>query len=140
MLNLPFNTAFGPRLEDSYDTIISGDSLTKQSFKDDCDINNILKRFEKTGIIEHENRFKGDYGEFIDVLDYQTSLNQIIEANEMFSTLPSNVRARFANDPVEFLEYVGNPNNLEEMISMGLAKRKVESESEVSEDPAPLPT
>lgn len=28
-------------------------SLTKQSFKDECDINQIVAKFEKTGLVNH---------------------------------------------------------------------------------------
>lgn len=106
-------------------------SLTKQSFKEECDVNNILKKFAKTGLIDHVNRFAGDYGNYTSVQDYQTSLNQIMSANEMFDSLPSKVRARFGNSPAEFLDFVGNPENIQEMISLGLAtQRSVDAKEE----------
>lgn len=109
-------------------------SLTKQSFKEECDVNNILKKFAKTGLIEHVNRFSGDYGNYTSVQDYQTSLNQIMSANEMFESLPSKVRARFGNNPAEFLDFVGNPENIQEMISLGLASKR---QDQVVENPPP---
>lgn len=95
-------------------------TLTKQCFQEECDINEIMKKYDETGVVEHENRFKGDYGDYISVQDYHTSLNQIIAAEEMFDTLPSKLRLRFANDPAEFLSFVENPANEQEMIDLGL--------------------
>lgn len=98
-------------------------SMTKQSHKAECDINNIMKRFEKTGIIEHANRFEGNYGDFTQVPDdYQAAVQLVTNAQEMFMTLPAKVRARFDNDPGAFLEFVSDPRNLDEMREMGLAK------------------
>lgn len=94
---------------------------TKQSFKAECDINNIMKRYEKTGIIEHVAKRPPNYGDFSDVTDYQASVNKVMEAQEGFMRLPSKVRSRFQNDPGQFLEFMNNPINIEEMISLGLA-------------------
>lgn len=47
---------------------------------------------------------KPKFGDFLGVSDYQTALNQVIEAEEAFDALPAKVRARFDNQPVDFLE------------------------------------
>ena len=97
-------------------------SRAVQYEKDNCDINLILAKYRKTGLIEHLNRFQGQYGDFSNIQDYQTSLNQVISAQEMFNSLPSFVRARFANDPASFLNFVTDPSNKDELVKMGLAK------------------
>lgn len=107
-----------------------GPSLCKQSFKDECDINKIMKKYVQTGIIEHLNEHKGRYGNFIGYEDYQTSLNQIHEAQDAFLKLPANIRSKFQNNPALFLAFVQNPENLDEMREMGLANPKT---------PAPAP-
>jgi len=103
--------------------------MTKQSFKDECDINNIIKKFMKTGLMEHVNRYQGDYSDICAFDDYQTSLNQVIEAGEMFSSLPAKIRSRFGNDPAAFLDFVGDPVNAQEMIDLGLAKPRGQEEA-----------
>src|SRR6185369_4770159 len=52
-------------------------SMTKQSFKDECDINNIVRRFEATGIVDHINaaHAKGLYTDLPSGLDLQTALD-----------------------------------------------------------------
>lgn len=101
-----------------------GASRTRQEFKDDCDINNILKQFRRSGMITHRNEYKGQYGEFL-AMDFHEAMNFVLETEEMFMTVPAQIRSRFNNDPAEFVDFVTNPQNQEEIYSMGLAERPV---------------
>ena len=38
-------------------------SLTRQSFKDECDVNQIVKRYTETGMINHIPRTPAQYGD-----------------------------------------------------------------------------
>lgn len=107
---------------------------TKQEFKDECDINNIIKLYKQTGQITHIKQAgaQGAYADLPDPLDFQASLNLVMEAEASFMTLPAHVRDRFANDPARFLAFMGDPGNQDEMIQMGLATRKAESEPETA--------
>jgi len=95
-------------------------SKTKQEFKEECDINSIMDRYQATGLIQHVNKYQGRYDELGEPCDFQTAQNIIIEANEAFDSLPSKLRKRFGNNPNEFLEFVQNPANREAMREMGL--------------------
>lgn len=97
-------------------------SLTKQSHKDECDINLILKRFERTGVLEHVRENPARYLDLPSDPDYQEALNTVIAAEQAFAELPSRVRERFNNDPGKFLEFTADPENLDEMVKLGLAK------------------
>lgn len=111
---------------------------TKQSFKDECDINNILSRFNKTGQLPELIKSNPQYGDFSSVNDYQDSLNLVLHAQAQFAALSSRVRERFNNDPARFLEFTSNPKNAQEMIDLGLAqKRSSEGVSSPSSQPAP---
>ena len=106
-------------------TKVEGPSRTKQSFRDECDINGIMKKFEKTGLLEHVNEHRGDYGDFTDVpQNYHEALSQVVAAEQMFMTLPAKVRARFRNDPGEFLAAVdsADPAVQGELVRLGLAE------------------
>lgn len=117
----------------------TGESLTKQSHKKECDINEIMKKWEKTGILEHRNNFEGQYGDFINTPgDYAESMNAVLDANDMFDALPSKIRRRFGNDPGTFLDFATDPENNDEMIKLGLAPKP--HEPKVIEDPKPAPT
>ena len=97
------------------------ESLTQQSMKNDCDVNHIMKRFEKTGMLEHVNRYQGDYGDFTSApMDYQDALDTVIQAQEMFMSLPAKVRERFQNNPGEFLSFMEDPATAEEQYELGL--------------------
>lgn len=98
-------------------------SLTKQEFKRESDINNILKQYSKTGMLNHLNirAAQGMYADLPDAVDFQDSLHLVRQAEATFMTLPAKLRDRFANDPANFLEFCSDPRNLEEMRELGLA-------------------
>jgi len=96
---------------------------TKQSFKDECDINNILQQYSATGMIRHMRNEQPRYADLPDDVDFQAAMNTVLQAESAFASLPSKVRNRFHNDPAEFLAFMSDPKNLEEMISLGLVKK-----------------
>lgn len=115
----PFKTAF--QSHPRYQIVFEEPTQTKQCFRDECDINNILRKYQKVGIVEHLARFQGRYGDFVTSEDYQSSLNKISEARACFDALPSTIRDRFHNDPAQFLDFAQNPKNVDEMVKLGLA-------------------
>lgn len=100
-------------------------TLTKQSLAEDCDINVIMARFEKTGLLSHTNEASPRYGDFADVVDYDESLRVVMEADEAFMSLPAKVRARFENDPAQLIEFVRDPANAVEALALGLIEPPV---------------
>ncbi len=108
----------GPRVQ----VLFPGKSRTKQSFGEESEINNIMARYTKTGIIDHLSTFGGDYG-FASSIVFHEAMNVVTKADQMFEALPASVRRRFNGDPGDFLEFVQNPENQEELIELGLAKR-----------------
>ncbi len=105
-------------------------SRTKQSFKEECDINTILKRFNVTGQLP-VGPLQPQYGDFSGVFDYQTALNAVIAAQESFNALPAMLRNRFANDPAAFVDFCSDESNREEMIRLGLV---IEKATQVAEE------
>ena len=103
-----------------------GPGRTKQSFKKECDINEILHQFRKTGMIRHVAKRQGYYGDFIKAPTYHAALNLIHEAQVMFMELPAQVRAEFDNDPAKFLDFVHNEENEDAMREMGLLDKVTE--------------
>lgn len=105
--------------------LVKEPSMTKQSFKDECDINNIVKRFEATGIVDHLNlkAAEGVYQDLPDPIDLQGALDVSRHASEAFAALPAVLRAHFDNDPVKFLDAVAYPTEATQnlFIEHGLA-------------------
>lgn len=98
----------------------TGQSMTRQSHAKECDINNIVYRFRKDGVITHLNKHGESYDD-VSGADYRLWMNKLVSAREMFEELPSHVRNRFGNDPAAFLDFVQKPENAEEMVKIGLA-------------------
>lgn len=117
--------------------IFSLPSRTKQSFKDECDINKIMSRFKKIMGAEYLNRFNayasGQFGDFSMVSDYRTAIEQVSQARGVFEALPAKVRARFRNDPAQFLDFCQDPKNVDEMVSLGLATKRAPNQDAPSE-------
>ena len=115
---------------------------TKQSFKDECDINNIMKRYNATGAITHLNMRTPEYGDFSSPLDFQAALNTVMEGEAMFADLPSDLRDRFGNDPKQLLEFLADDANREEAIKLGIVQAPPEPPAPVEVrvvDPIPSP-
>ena len=107
-------------------TKIEGQSMTRQSHKAECDINNIVAKYRKDGVVKHLAKHGGMY-EDVTGADFREWMNKLVNAQAMFDELPSHIRNKFGNDPAAFLDYVQNPDNLEEMREIGLARGTAEN-------------
>ena len=88
------------------------DGRTKQSFKDQCDINKILKKAMRTGSIAHLQKYpEATYGEFDGEFTLLEAHGRIARANQIFAELPSEIRREFNNDALAFVSFAGNPEN-----------------------------
>lgn len=105
-----------------YQLVTDGPSLTRQEFTEECDINTIMARYEKTGVVRHLNAASPQYLDLSNVPDLQQALSVIREAEAAFMALPAKVRAEFANDTQAFIRFAEDPQNLEQMRAWGLAK------------------
>jgi len=103
-------------------------TLTKQCFKDECDVNVIMSRFKKVGGQDFLSTYSaasgGQFGDFSGVVDYRTAIDQISAAEASFMRLPARVREEFHNDPSSFLDFCGNPANADTLVKWGLASPK----------------
>lgn len=115
---MEFITAYGPKNKSA---INFGDkSRTKQSEAKDADINIIMAKYVKTGILEHANKYQGSYS-FATSEDFHSSMIIVQKAQEMFSELPATVRTKFHNNPAEFLDFVQDPENESQLYDLGLS-------------------
>lgn len=106
------------------ETINDEPSMTQQQFKDECDANLIINRYAKTGEFLHVTSKQGQYADFSEIQDYQTMLNQVINADNAFSTLPAELRRRFNNNPGDLITFLQNPANYDEGVTLGLLNPK----------------
>lgn len=95
-------------------------SLTKQEFKDECDINVLMKRYQKSGLFPQYPGQVPRYVSNIGAPDFLEAQNLVIKAREEFMSLNSELRKRFDNDPAKFLAFVSDEKNSEELVTLGL--------------------
>lgn len=101
-------------------TFPSQSIYTRQEFKDECDINVLMRRYQSTGELPHLNTGTPQFLDVSASLKFQDSMNFVAEAQSMFNELPSFVRDRFYNDPSQFLAFCSDDSNRQELAKMGL--------------------
>lgn len=95
------------------------DSMTMQSFTDDVNLNTIAKRFGLEGKpIPVTEWNPNHYGDFTNIPDLRTALEQVMTAQHNFDQLPADIRSRFYNDPAKLWEFVHDPRNHEEAVRL----------------------
>lgn len=131
-MSIQYATAYSPKERVPISFAKTG--RTKQQDADKTNINLIMKKFLKTGVIDFTNKHEASYG-FATSDSFQESLQIIQTATEMFDDLPSQLRTKFNHDPATFLDYVQNPDNQDTLYELGLADFPLENNQ-----PSPPPT
>lgn len=115
----------------------TGEIITKQYMKDECDINNILNNYKKTGVITHFASRQGEYLDCPSGIDLQAAYDLAASANEMFSELPALVRDAFDNSPRKLLDALRDPGQADRLEQLGVTKRKAPPASGPGSSPVP---
>lgn len=100
-------------------------SKTRQDMAAECDINNIMQRYEKFGgNMADPNKVPMYLDLSMAPADLMEAMNTINEAEYAFSQLPAHVRKEFDNDAMRFVEYAtsGDDKALERLREWGLAE------------------
>jgi len=123
--------------------VCEGDGRTRQSSRDECDINMIMAKYQRTGAVDHLSKHGARY-DFCDGLTFHDAMNTVKDAESMFADLPSSLRTRFV-EPGDFLDFVQDEANVDEMVVLGIASRvaaQVAPEARTGEQPpaGELPT
>ena len=108
-------------------------SLAQQHYKEECDINTILQKFNISGILP-ENPLSPRYGDFTGISDYHTALNRVIAAQDEFDALPATIRAKFENDPAQLIEFLDDEKNRPEAEKLGLVTTAAAEAVEAAEN------
>jgi len=90
------------------------DGRTKQSFKDETNINKLLERAQRSGTLSHLEKHGATYGEMADFDLFEAQL-RIRHAQESFDALPSEIRNEFHNSPAAFFKFVNDPANKDDL-------------------------
>ena len=111
-------------------------TMTQQHFKKECDINTIIDNFTRTG--ELPQVYGAEFADYSDGFDYQTSMNFLIRAQEMFDDLPAKIRKEFNNNPAELLTFMDNPENYDRGVELGLFEKRPVVEEPVAKETLPI--
>jgi len=90
-----------------------GKTVTEQHHAKTCNINYIIGKYQKTGLVDHVNRHQGNYGD-VSGADFDRAMELVTEQETVFNELPSSVRAHYNNDVVEYLTAVETDSGAEE--------------------------
>lgn len=133
-----------PRIRSAYDgsrvrvcAEVGGESLTKQSFANECDINVILARFAKGGALTHLNKRSGVFADVSGVGGFQDAMATVKRGQELFAALPAKVRAKFKGDVAAFIDFCLKPENQAEGAALGLWPARKEPERAPEKKEAP---
>lgn len=122
------------------DFACANDGMTRQEFQDECDINKLMERYEKTGMLPQQPQREAFYGDFTDLPTFQEAQHIVMQAEAAFASLPARVRREFADNPAMFVDFASNPENIDKMREWGLAPEVANADVGVNrEPPAPPP-
>jgi len=102
--------------ERKYAQDFSGDSVTQQHFKNQCDVNQIVAAYEATGVDPYAHRAQQQNFGFATSKTFEQASREIAEVHSAFAALPSKERSAFANDPAQWIEAINTPAEIVEEI------------------------
>lgn len=117
---------------------VSDKQITKQSFKNQADINKIVAKFVKQGQtppLPNDLTFG-----FAPPYTFHEAVELVRNADSYFMELPAEARSRFQNDPGAFLAFIDDPANRDDLYEMGILEKAVEAPAEpLTEEPPAEP-
>lgn len=98
-------------------------SRTQQHFKNEVNINNIIDKYRKTGILGdpfREGLRKPLFGDFSEVPGLLEGYIKVEKVKNYFNNLPSRVRNYFKNDLSRFLAFMSDNANIPKARELGI--------------------
>lgn len=111
---------------------ISGKSMTDQSQKKQCNINNIVATYHKTGQLP-QGDLVPQYGDISEVPTLEQTFDVAQRAVEVFNALPATVRRLIDNNPLKLESWVSDEDNYEIAVKHGLINKKIEPKVDLPE-------
>jgi len=103
---------------------IEGATMAQQQFKDESDINTLVKKYLLKGVTPPGARIKPpQYADFTSI-DFQEMQNTIADVQFNFQSLPARLRSKFQNSPYQLLRWLENPANEAEAVKYGLIDKE----------------
>ncbi len=96
------------------------DGRTKQASKDECDVNLIMSKYTRTGLISHLALGMPKFADVSELTDYRSAVDNIRSVEAFFAGLPSAVRRHFENDPALLMERMEAGLSADDLKAIGL--------------------
>lgn len=90
-----------PRVQIHFDD----EPMTKQYFKDECNVNNIVRRFQQDGVIPVTTNVAPQYGHAPN-LEFKEALDLVLSGRQEFASLSDSVRQGFGNDENRYFQFL----------------------------------
>ncbi len=132
---MPLSSGVRPVIDCSKDKI-----RTKQHFKHEVDINSIMSKYLKTGVMTQDalSKRQATFADVSQMGDYKECHDKVIAARAAFMTLAPAVRSKFENNPAQILDFLADEANRDEAIELGIIpKPEPEPIAESAPEPAP---
>jgi phage internal scaffolding protein len=107
-------------------------SLTDQSYRKSSDLNVLIKKYKKTGVMPDLLQKKGQYGDFSNVPTLEAAFKAVNHAKMLFQELPAEVRKLMDNDPSKMELWLSDEVNHEIAEKYGLLDKNSQSSEEKS--------
>ena len=101
---------------------IEGESLTQKHFKKETDVNNIVARYNQSGIDPYADRIGNQNFGYASSKSFTEAMQETARVQTAFNELPSQARQHFQNDPARWLD--------------ALAEQQLNEPSEASQEPS----
>lgn len=108
------------------------ESKTVQSQRDLSDINEVLKKYQHMGIVDHMENVDLQFRDVSEFEDFSDVMRQSADARTAFLRLPPQLRTVFRNDVSEWLDCAHDPEKLEAL------RPKLEKLGVLEPSPAPV--
>lgn len=115
-----------------------GKSVTEQHHAKTCNINYIVGKYQKTGLVDHINKHEGSYGD-VSNADFETAMSLVTEQTTVFNELPSSVRKHYKNDVQTYLEALGTEEGQNEHRALLNPVVEQETAPEEPQEPEKVP-
>lgn len=106
-------------------------SKVQEQFADACQTDTIIRKYNMMGVNPFIAAGESQYLDTTQIPSFVVAQNAQIKVKEYFEGLPSDIRLEFNNDPMEFAEFVSDPQNADYLREIGvLAPLLAEQEGE----------
>lgn len=113
-------------VSDLYSVDTGEDTLVRQEFRDEVDVNTIMRRFG-VDVGRVFGPKQAMYGDFTDIHDFESAVAKVDEIRGRFMQLPAEVREKFQNDPQRLISAVERmtPEEFDEYVAASPAATPV---------------